>query len=290
MRVWFDRECQMVVREEFMTRLRLGLLFLSLIAVTGGRPAPVQAQFHGGPGFGGGNGFGAPGMGFGGPGFGFGYGLGYSGMNASGPNSFNNWYVSPYRTISPGFVGTGGAGFGYTRNYGSMGAMYGYGLPVYNPMVVNPNPNVVQPQVMQPQLSQQQQLQSQPLDQQQLQQAQQQVAAKVPVSNPSGGTIKLSCPKTTAAPLTYTLNGNPYTIQPGYSQSFRDDRVWILEFRRGDEQSEVVRYTLKPGNYNFGVGSIGWELRQMVPIASDALPPPPLPDVSTPTPTPVPPQ
>jgi hypothetical protein len=95
--------------------------------------------------------------------------------------------------------------------------------------------------------------------------------------------IKLSCPKTAPGELSYSLNGHLYTIQPGYSQSFRDDRVWTLEFKRGGDGSEIARYPLKAGTYSFVLGSNGWEIQQgTVPSAvTTDIPPAPLPDLST---------
>jgi len=111
----------------------------------------------------------------------------------------------------------------------------------------------------------------------------------------SGGTIKLICPKTAASPLTYSLNGHVYTIQPGFSQTFRDDRAWTLEFKRGGEGSEVARISLKAGTYQFVVGARGWDLEQPGPVGASPtisdLPPAPLPDLPStvpdlsPTPT-----
>ena len=40
----------------------------------------------------------------------------------------------------------------------------------------------------------------------------------------SGEPIKITNPLTSRAALTYTLNGTVYTIQPGYSQEFVEDR------------------------------------------------------------------
>jgi len=96
--------------------------------------------------------------------------------------------------------------------------------------------------------------------------------------------IKLSCPKTSPGPLSYSLNGHVYTIQPGYSQTFPNDRAWTIEFKRGGDDSEVASYTLNSGLYSFVAGPGGWDLQQ--PGAGSALstellpaplPPPPLP-------------
>lgn len=99
----------------------------------------------------------------------------------------------------------------------------------------------------------------------------------------SYGTIKLSLPRTAAGALTYSLNGHLYTIQPGYSQTFRDDRQWTIEFKRGAVGSEVVRAPLKAGNYMFGVGVQGWELQQADPAANSLVPPPPAPGIAIPS-------
>lgn len=97
----------------------------------------------------------------------------------------------------------------------------------------------------------------------------------------SAGIIKLVCPKTAGGPLSYSLNGHVYTIQPGYAQTFRDDRPWKLEFKRAGDESEVASYSLKAGTYSFVAGASGWELQQGSPsTTSSDLPPAPLPDVS----------
>lgn len=109
----------------------------------------------------------------------------------------------------------------------------------------------------------------------------------------SGGMIKLVSPATAPGPLVYSLNGHVYTIQPGYSQSFRDDREWTLEFKRGTEAGTVAHYSLKAGTYTFSAGGNGWELHQAgtTPTAAP-LPDAPLPELSTTPslpPTPLPP-
>ena len=108
-------------------------------------------------------------------------------------------------------------------------------------------------------------------------------------ANRPAGTIKLVCPKTAGGPLTYSLNGHVYTIQPGYSQTFRDDRAWTLEFNRGGDGSEIARQSLRAGTYEFALGTNGWELQQpgaMPATPTSDLPPAPLPDLNgSPTPS-----
>lgn len=110
-----------------------------------------------------------------------------------------------------------------------------------------------------------------------------------------GGTIKLSCPKSAPGGLSYSLNGNFYTIQPGYSQTIKNDRAWTLEFKRGGDGSETVRFPLNAGTYTFAMGADGWDIQQGGQVAPAAdIPPAPIPDLSAdPTPalppTPLPP-
>lgn len=197
--------------------------------------APAQAQFYGG-GFGGGF-----------------YGNGSSMGGFAPPNSIGGYYPIPYSTIFPGV--RGGYGYGYPGFYGGPGfggyGPYGYGGYGYGGM---PQANVVQqaPTMIQSQTV---------------------IVPSTPQVAHTGEIIKLICPKAATGQLTYSLNGAPYTIQPGFSQTFRDDRTWKLEFQRGGEGSTVVGYTLKPGTYKFGVGAEGWELRQVV----NELPPAPQP-------------
>lgn len=98
--------------------------------------------------------------------------------------------------------------------------------------------------------------------------------------------IKLSCPKTAPGPLSYSLNGHVYTIQPGYSQTFPNDRAWTIEFKRGGDDSEVASYALSSGLYTFVAGAGGWDLQQpgTTPTPAAELPPAPLPPAPLPAP------
>jgi hypothetical protein len=95
--------------------------------------------------------------------------------------------------------------------------------------------------------------------------------------------IKLSLPAAATGSLTYSLNGHVYTIQPGYSQTFPDDRAWTIEFLRGPVGSPVATYPLKAGTYIFTIGAAGWEL-QHPPTVSTSSPLPPSPMLGAPTP------
>jgi hypothetical protein len=223
-----------------MNGLRLAVLALAVISLTA---SGAEAQFYGG-------GFGGSAMG------GF-----------APPHSIGGYYPIPYSTIfpgvrggygNPGYYGYGGGfgpyqygGYGY-GGYGYPGNGYaGYGMsPAMNMMQQSPQ-TIIQSQTV--------------------------VMPTTPTLSHTGEEIKLVCPKTATGPLSYSLNGTPYTIQPGYSQNFRDDRTWKLEFQRNGQGSQVVAYTLKAGSYRFGNGAEGWDLRQVVGTQPGDLPPAPQP-------------
>lgn len=107
------------------------------------------------------------------------------------------------------------------------------------------------------------------------------------VKNFSGGPIKIVNPATNKVALSYTLNGNTYTIQPGYSQEIREDRAWVIEFSRGTDL-EDAQYSLQSGVYTFTATDQGWELyRSEFPktVAPKVAPPPVNPAPATPQPT-----
>ncbi len=106
------------------------------------------------------------------------------------------------------------------------------------------------------------------------------------VENPvvfSGGPIKITNPATNRAALSYSLNGMVYTIQPGFSQEFAEDRDWVIDFSRGPNLG-AGRYSLHTGLYSFGAGGNGWELFSVPVETSPAgglpTPPPPRPSAT----------
>ena len=56
----------------------------------------------------------------------------------------------------------------------------------------------------------------------------------------SGGPIKIVNPAKNGVTLNYTLDGNAFTIPPGYSQDLREDRAWVIEFSRGELGSDAI--------------------------------------------------
>lgn len=65
-----------------------------------------------------------------------------------------------------------------------------------------------------------------------------------------------------------------YTIAPGKSQTFNEDRQWMVTFDRGNNLGQQS-YNLKPGIYKFRQSNRGWELyRTENPSASQGPPAP----------------
>ncbi len=69
-------------------------------------------------------------------------------------------------------------------------------------------------------------------------------------------------PADSGGPVSYVLNQQTYTIQPGYTQELAADQSWIVTFDRGGSFGQA-QYQLEPGKaYAFGQGKQGWELYQ----------------------------
>lgn len=117
----------------------------------------------------------------------------------------------------------------------------------------------------------------------------------LPPANFSGGLIKISNPATNGVTLSYTLNGIPYTMHPGFDQEFSEDRLWTIEFSRGTNLG-LARYRIESGRYGFASTDHGWELYRGPLEESPALsaptnPPAPAPSLPQPVPVkPAPPQ
>lgn len=75
----------------------------------------------------------------------------------------------------------------------------------------------------------------------------------------SGAPVTIVNPASNNTVLSYSLNGTPYTMQPGQSQQFAEDRAWTIEFSRGGNFGSA-RYGLFAGQYTFGPTERGWEL------------------------------
>jgi len=87
-----------------------------------------------------------------------------------------------------------------------------------------------------------------------------QYGASVPPTGYDGGPIVIACPAEAPAPISYVLNGYNYTMKPGETQQFVNDRNWVVQFTRGVPGSADKRYTLSAGRYRFEPSSQGWDL------------------------------
>lgn len=89
---------------------------------------------------------------------------------------------------------------------------------------------------------------------------QRRVVVVQPKREGDGLPIKVFSLEDAGTPLTYSLNGTPYTIQPGESQMLVNDRQWTISFDRGGDFG-TAEYTMSPGQYWFELTSDhGWEL------------------------------
>jgi hypothetical protein len=88
-------------------------------------------------------------------------------------------------------------------------------------------------------------------------------AGKTP-SWPSRGEIKIVQPVGAVDEVHYALNGAIYTIKPGFTQTFADDRNWVIAFGSGGERGDL-HYTLQAGEYRFVATPSGWDLKQVRP-------------------------
>lgn len=77
--------------------------------------------------------------------------------------------------------------------------------------------------------------------------------------NYSGGPIKIVNPARNGVTMNYTLDGNAFTMPPGYSQDLQEDRAWVIQFSRGANLDQT-RYGLQSGVYTFTRTDYGWEL------------------------------
>ena len=87
-----------------------------------------------------------------------------------------------------------------------------------------------------------------------------QYGASVPATVYDGGPIVIACPADAPAPISYVLNGYTYTMKPGETQQFVNDRNWVVQFTRGIPGTADKRYTLSTGRYRFEPSSQGWDL------------------------------
>ncbi len=96
-----------------------------------------------------------------------------------------------------------------------------------------------------------------------------------PAEPTDGGPIVIQSPAENGETVNYTINGHSFTMKPGQSQKFANDRRWIIEFDQGAGRGQT-KYTLNSGTFKFKQTSAGWDFVQTVekPKLTDAPPPP----------------
>lgn len=98
-------------------------------------------------------------------------------------------------------------------------------------------------------------------------------------SNP--GTITIANPSDSGGEVSYALNGTPYAIKPGQTQTIQNDRPWTIAFGSGGAVGDI-RYSLNPATYRFKVTKAGWNLfKAEEPAETTDYPPAPTPQFDT---------
>lgn len=99
-----------------------------------------------------------------------------------------------------------------------------------------------------------------------------------PAEPTDGGPIVIYCPAESTGSVSYTINGHRFTMKPGQSQKFTNDRRWIVEFDQGAGRG-LTKYTLNSGHFKFKQTPAGWDFVQtLTPPESgkESAPPPPM--------------
>jgi len=71
--------------------------------------------------------------------------------------------------------------------------------------------------------------------------------------------IILDNPSSSNGPVSFTVNGNTRTLEPGYVQRLPEGESYQIEFDRGAGNGKAS-YRLEAGSYQFGVTANGWDL------------------------------
>jgi hypothetical protein len=71
--------------------------------------------------------------------------------------------------------------------------------------------------------------------------------------------ILLVNPRVSRGTVNYVLNGNRYTMEPGFAQRLPEGANWTIEYDRGGGHG-MASYTVTPGTYFFKQTDDGWQL------------------------------
>lgn len=82
------------------------------------------------------------------------------------------------------------------------------------------------------------------------------------------GPVRILNPASNEATLSFTVNGQRYTVPPGRHQDLPAAAGQVIEFHRGGDRGSA-RYLLHGGLYTFTPTDQGWELYHTSPAAPD---------------------
>lgn len=71
--------------------------------------------------------------------------------------------------------------------------------------------------------------------------------------------VRIANPAETQSTLGFAIDGQPYSLEAGKVQNVELSDTAVIEFDRGSGD-DTGRYTLSPGEYQFGATPKGWEL------------------------------
>ena len=82
-----------------------------------------------------------------------------------------------------------------------------------------------------------------------------------PVTDAQGPAVTTGVILTNAGsdPVNYSVNQQPFAMEPRYTQNLKAGQSWLVEFDRGGSQG-MARYQLEDGAYEFTPTPNGWEL------------------------------
>jgi hypothetical protein len=174
--------------------------------------------------------------------------------------------ATPARACKPGGCGARGpvpapyAGFGgsYAGYPGFGGAPLPYGGQAYATGYAYPQPAAYQPPVYQqapPSPTVAQAAPARP------------AAAQPPAPGSGDDGILLMADKELGGSVNYTLDGNPYEMQPGHTQNLDGAKTWTIRFDRGGSFGQA-EYGLSSGAYEWVVTERGWDLRSKTFVAT----------------------
>lgn len=149
---------------------------------------------------------------------------------------YSSYYYTPYNNYAAPYPG---------HYQGPYSGGYGYGQPLPNGGVAGPIEPAARTSAFWPQGAQ--------------------AAAPAPEAT---GPVRILNPASNEATLSFTVNGQRYTVPPGRHQDLPAAAGQVIEFDRGGDRGPT-RYSLHGGLYTFTPTDQGWELYHTSPAIPD---------------------